>query len=43
MAFNNIYKLVFLIMCFKLFCNINDFCFICRFDYYYYYYYLKAV
>ena len=34
MAFNNIYKLVFFIICVKVFCNINYFCFICRFDLY---------
>jgi len=31
-AFNNIYKLIFFIICVKIFCNINYFCFICRFD-----------
>ena len=34
MAFNNIYKLVFFIICVKAFFNINYFCFICRFDLY---------
>jgi hypothetical protein len=33
-AFNNIHKLVFLIICVKVFCNINYFCFACRFDLY---------
>jgi len=33
-ALNNIYKQVFFIICVKVLCNINYFCFICHFDLY---------
>ena len=33
-AFKNVYKLVYFIICVKVFCNTSYFCFICRLDLY---------